>query len=228
MLSNTEQNSLLHSNIYKNLDQDEIIKYKLLLLGDSKVGNTAFLQRFKTSQTTSNQSEYITITPLTFVTTHGKFILNVWDFPDYTKWNGLREGHSINADCAILMFDVTSKTTYKNIPKWYRDVTRVCDKIPMVLVGNKVDSAERAVKFKQVKFHQKKYFEYFEVSAKANYQVLEPFLYLLRGLVGDPELKILESPEFEEPEIEMTPEHFAHMIEEMYKIHYSPIDSDKN
>ena len=37
------------------------------------------------------------------------------------------------------VFDVTSKTTYKRIPNWYRDLTRVCDNIPMCLVGNKVD-----------------------------------------------------------------------------------------
>ena len=36
------------------------------------------------------------------------------------------------------MFEVTSRTTYKNVPKWYRDLTRACDNIPIVLVGNKV------------------------------------------------------------------------------------------
>lgn len=45
---------------------------------------------------------------------------------------------SIGGDCAIIMFDVTSRITYKNVPKWYKDLTRICENIPIVLVGNKV------------------------------------------------------------------------------------------
>jgi GTP-binding nuclear protein Ran len=36
------------------------------------------------------------------------------------------------------MFDVTARITYKNVPKWYKDLTRICENIPIVLVGNKV------------------------------------------------------------------------------------------
>lgn len=41
--------------------------------------------------------------------------------------------------CGIIMFDVTSKITYKNVPNWHRDLERVCENIPIVLCGNKVD-----------------------------------------------------------------------------------------
>lgn len=44
----------------------------------------------------------------------------------------------LQGQCAIMMFDVTARITYKNIPNWYRDITRVCENIPIVLVGNKV------------------------------------------------------------------------------------------
>jgi GTP-binding nuclear protein Ran len=37
------------------------------------------------------------------------------------------------------MFDVCSRVTYKNVPKWYKDLTRICENIPIVLVGNKVN-----------------------------------------------------------------------------------------
>ena len=45
---------------------------------------------------------------------------------------------SIGGHCAIIMFDVTSRITYKNVPKWHKDLTRICENVPMVLVGNKV------------------------------------------------------------------------------------------
>ena len=38
------------------------------------------------------------------------------------------------------MFDVTSRVTYKNVPNWHRDLVRVCENIPIVLTGNKVDT----------------------------------------------------------------------------------------
>jgi len=52
--------------------------------------------------------------------------------------------------CAIIMFDVTSRLTYKNVPTWHRDLCRVCENIPIVLCGNKVDVKNRQVKPKQV------------------------------------------------------------------------------
>lgn len=63
---------------------------------------------------------------------------------------------SIQGQCAIIMFDVTSRITYKNVPNWHRDLVRVCEAIPIVLVGNKVDVKERKVKAKQITFHRKK------------------------------------------------------------------------
>lgn len=59
-------------------------------------------------------------------------------------------------ECAIIMFDVTSRVTYKNVPNWHRDLVRVCENIPIVLCGNKVDIKDRKVKAKAIVFHRKK------------------------------------------------------------------------
>jgi GTP-binding nuclear protein Ran len=48
------------------------------------------------------------------------------------------------------MFDVTSRITYKSVPNWHRDISRVCENIPIVLVGNKIDTKQRKVLAKQV------------------------------------------------------------------------------
>jgi GTP-binding nuclear protein Ran len=61
---------------------------------------------------------------------------------------------------------------------------RVCDNIPIVLCGNKVDVKNRQVKAKQVTFHRKKNLQYYEISAKSNYNFEKPFLYLARKLAG--------------------------------------------
>ena len=66
----------------------------------------------------------------------------------------------------IIMFDVTSKVTYKNVPKWYDGLTKVCQNIPIVLVGNKCDVKERKVRAKRIKFHEKKGLGDYYMSAK--------------------------------------------------------------
>lgn len=89
-----------------------------------------------------------------------------------------------SGQCGIIMFDVTSRITYKNVPNWHRDLERVCENIPIVLCGNKVDVKERKVKTSGVTFHRKKNLQYFEISAKSNYNFEKPFLWLARKLVG--------------------------------------------
>jgi GTP-binding nuclear protein Ran len=53
-----------------------------------------------------------------------------------------------------------------------------------VLCGNKVDMKNRQVKAKMVTFHRKKNLQYYEISAKSNYNFEKPFLYLARKLTG--------------------------------------------
>ncbi|KAI5431181.1 hypothetical protein KIW84_035370 [Lathyrus oleraceus] len=74
-------------------------------------------------------------------------------------------GYYIHGQCAILMFDVTAWLIYKNVPTWHRDLCRVCENIPIVLCGNKVDVKNRQVKAKQVTFHRKKILQYYEAVA---------------------------------------------------------------
>jgi GTP-binding nuclear protein Ran len=55
-----------------------------------------------------------------------------------------------------------------------------------VLVGNKVDVKDRKVKAKQITFHRKKNLQYYDISAKSNYQFEKPFVWLLRRMTNDP------------------------------------------
>mmetsp|Transcript_37731 Transcript_37731/g.118129 ORF Transcript_37731/g.118129 Transcript_37731/m.118129 type:complete len:144 (-) Transcript_37731:96-527(-) len=101
------------------------------------------------------------------------------------------------------MFDVTSRITYKNVPNWHRDLTRVCENIPIVLVGNKVEIKDRKVRAKAITFHRKKNLQYFDISAKSNYNFEKPFLWLARKLTGDQNLQFVEAPALAPPEFQM-------------------------
>ena len=69
-------------------------------------------------------------------------------------------------------------------------MTRVCENIPIVLCGNKVEVKDRKVKAKQITFHRKKNLQYFEISAKNNYNFEKPFIWIARKLAGNNEVSV--------------------------------------
>ena len=142
----------------------------------------------------------VEVHPLLFHTNRGPIKFNVWDTAGQEKFGGLRDGYYIQGQCAVIMFDVTSRITYKNVPNWHRDLTRVCENIPIVLCGNKVEIKDRKVKAKQITFHRKKNLQYYDISAKSNYNFEKPFLWLARKLSGDNQLHFVEAPALHPPE----------------------------
>ncbi|CAL5414293.1 unnamed protein product [Camellia sinensis] len=179
--------------------------FKLVIVGDGGTGKTTFVKRHLTGEFEKKYEPTIGVEvhPLDFFTNCGKLRFYCWDTAGQEKFGGLRDGYYIHGQCAVIMFDVTARLTYKNVPTWHRDLCRVCENIPIVLYGNKVDVKNRQVKAKQVTFHRKKNLQYYEISAKSNYNFEKPFLYLARKLAGDPNLHFVESPALAPPEVQI-------------------------
>ena len=186
----------------------EPVTFKLVLVGDGGVGKTTFVKRHLTGEF---EKKYVAtlgveVHPLAFTTNRGPITFNVWDTAGQEKFGGLRDGYYIQGQCAIIMFDVTSRITYKNVPTWHKDLVRVCENIPIVLCGNKVDIKDRKVKAKAITFHRKKNLQYYDISAKSNYNFEKPFLWLARKLAGDANLEFVAMPALDPPEVQMDPD----------------------
>ena len=199
---------------------------KLILVGDGGVGKTTFVKRHLTGEFEKKYiaTQGVEVHPMEFNTTKGKIRFNVWDTAGQEKLSGLRDGYYIDAHCAIIMFDVTSRITYKNVSKWYKDITRICENIPIVLVGNKVDEKNRKVKAKQILFARKHGIQYFDISAKSNYQFEKPFLWILKKLTADSNLSLVEAPVLAPAEVHMDHQQIKDMEEELANAQNAPID----
>jgi GTP-binding nuclear protein Ran len=187
-------------------DGADMPTFKCVLVGDGGTGKTTFVKRHLTGEF---EKKYVAtlgveVHPLQFMTSRGPIRFNVWDTAGQEKFGGLRDGYYIQGQCAIIMFDVTSRVTYKNVPNWHRDLVRVCENIPIVLCGNKVDIKDRKVKAKSIVFHRKKNLQYYDISAKSNYNFEKPFLWLARKLIGDANLEFTAMPALAPPEVEMS------------------------
>eukprot|EP00039_Didymoeca_costata_P000203 m.44559 g.44559 ORF g.44559 m.44559 type:complete len:217 (+) comp10114_c1_seq1:1171-1821(+) len=205
-----------------------IPQFKLVLVGDGGTGKTTFVRRHLTGEF---EKKYVAtlgvdVHPLQFHTNHGPIIFNVWDTAGQEKFGGLRDGYYIEGKCAIIMFDVTARITYKNVPNWHRGLTRVCENIPIVLCGNKVDMKERKVKAKHITFHRRKNIQYFDISAKSNYNFEKPFLHLARKLAGEPHLEFVEMPALAPPETQMDPQAIQQAESDLAAANQAPLPED--
>ena len=126
------------------------------------------------------------------------------------------------------MFDVTSRITYKSVPKWYKDLTRVVENVPIVMVGNKVDAKDRKIKARQITFHRKRGLQYYDVSAKSNYQYEKPFLWILRTLTGDTHLSLVEEVALRPQEVTMSLQQLAALSEEWKIAQDMPLPDDED
>ena len=168
----------------------------------------------------------VKVHPIDFHTTRGQIRFNVWDTAGQEKFGGLRDGYYIGGQCAIIMFDVTARVTYRNVPNWHRDLVRVCENIPIVLCGNKVDVKDRKVKPKSINFHRKKNLQYYDISAKSNYNFEKPFLYLARKLCGDPRLDFVAMPALAPPERNVDPQLMQQYNRELEQAQHMPLPDD--
>ena len=124
------------------------------------------------------------------------------------------------------MFDVCSRITYQNVPKWYKDLVRVCENIPIVLVGNKVDVKDRQVKARNIQFHRKRNLQYYDLSARSNYNFEKPFLWIARKLAGCNTLEFVEQAAVHPPDVLLDDLHAAQMEAELKKTTEAPLPDD--
>lgn len=65
-----------------------------------------------------------------------------------------------------------------------RSVCLSVDRLVDIFAFAKVEIKDRKVKAKQITFHRKKNLQYYDISAKSNYNFEKPFLWLAKKLVG--------------------------------------------
>lgn len=131
----------------------EPLKAKVLLLGDGAVGKTTLIRRFVVDR---YSDEYIT-TVGTKVTrkdvTVGRepdqfdVVMQIWDVLGQRGYGGVQEAAVKGAQGVLFVYDLTREDTRRSVEEyWMPMVWRLVGRIPMVLVGNKVDLIEDRIR----------------------------------------------------------------------------------
>lgn len=183
-------------------------EFKVLLVGDSGVGKSAFVKSHLTGEFERNwnQTAGKEIQSLRFHTNCGDVSLNIW----VVGRKGLepmdqREVLYLSGHAAIIMFDVTSRQSFRSVPNWQRELRQALGTIPTVLLGNKVDASHRQVTRKQIQSHARQQLQYYDFSVRNKHNFERPFLWLLRILTNQPQMQFV-GPLAKEPDWPLGPD----------------------
>lgn len=145
--------------------------YKIVVLGDISVGKTSILSRFRYGVF---EPEYMPTLGIDFFSQNlfyeDKTIrLILWDTAGEERFRSLIPSYLKNADCIIIVFDITNKDSFNSLNKWLTDSkNNASEGTIYIICGNKSDLKEkRTVNENEIdEYIKKNELIYVECSAK--------------------------------------------------------------
>jgi GTP-binding nuclear protein Ran len=167
--------------------------FKCVIVGNGGVGKTTLVTKHLTGEFVQvyEPTLGVEVHPIVFNTTKGPIRFNIWDTAGQEKFSGLQDGYYVQADCAIVMFDLTGVLSYRDSKMWYDSVRNKCGNIPIIIVGSKVDIKDRKVMNNDIEF-DREHDMYYDISSKSNYQFEKPFIELIKKLMSDDTIRLVD------------------------------------
>ena len=165
-----------------------MITFKIMFLGDSSVGKTAFILRFCDGKFEDDCITTIGLDTKTKFVSHRdkKIQLQIWDTAGEERFRSIAKSCYKGADGILLMYDVSNVGSFKHIKNWISDIenniTVPKDKLALIIIGNKSDLPEEKKKVDnkdKEDFEHKYKYKIIETSAKKDINVNESIMALI-------------------------------------------------
>ncbi|MFX1435962.1 MAG: Rab family GTPase [Promethearchaeota archaeon] len=145
-----EINEIEKEIVFKN-NQGKIYK-KIVLCGDGGVGRTALAQFYTQQPHKFNADTRMTIGiqffSKSFLLKNIELIFVFFDLAGQERWRCFQQDLIKKADGAIFTFDLTRELTLMNISKWVEFCRRENPKLPILMIGTKLDLIN------EIRFHE--------------------------------------------------------------------------
>jgi len=156
-------------------------QFKLVLLGESAVGKSSLVLRFVKDQFDDYRESTIGAAFLTQTVqlddeTTIKF--EIWDTAGQERYKSLAPMYYRNANCAVVVYDITQTASLEKAKTWIRELQRQADpSIIIALCGNKLDleSRRQVTREEAQKYAEEEGLMWGETSAKSGDGVQEIF-----------------------------------------------------
>ncbi len=156
--------------------------FKICLLGYYGVGKTSLVYRWIENRFSKDFKSTLGVNLLKKkLTIDGNSIsVQIWDLGGQDSYQNLRKLYIEGAQGALAVFDVTNRTSFSVLSEWITSFKDLRPDAPILLIGNKIDLDDIAVKEEEVKaFASQNHMEHMFTSAKTGHQVEDAFQELI-------------------------------------------------
>lgn len=154
-----------------------VTRHKIIFVGDAGVGKTTIISRIMDNPFNDVYEPSIGVDFMSKnIKYRGQTVkLQMWDTAGQEKYKGLIPSYVRNSSIVFLVYDISTKVSFDNIPKWINFI-RTIENATLVLCGNKIDLPNREVKKEEAEaLAQKEGITFFEVSAKTEENIKNMF-----------------------------------------------------
>ena len=155
----------------ESMNVEDVLKYKMIFIGDQSTGKSCILNRFANNQFDEHYQATIGLDfqSKNILIKDQDVRLLLYDTAGQEKFRSLIPMYIRESHIVLFVYDITRKESFDTIPKWFSDVLDIkSNEAVFVLIGNKIDlENERKVTFEEgKKFADEKNIIFGEVSAK--------------------------------------------------------------
>eukprot|EP00038_Savillea_parva_P010859 m.193308 g.193308 ORF g.193308 m.193308 type:complete len:211 (-) comp18894_c0_seq1:148-780(-) len=154
---------------------------KIICLGDSMVGKSKLVERFLMDDYEPQVDSTYALTLFRYKAKVDEkdVVVDFWDTAGQERFNEMHPSYYHQAHACLLVFDVTRKITYKHLTTWLKELREYREKIPCIVVANKIDM-DYSVTQKSFGFAKKNGMPFYFVSAADGTNVVEVFQELIK------------------------------------------------
>eukprot|EP00742_Colponemidia_sp_Colp-10_P001459 GILJ01001569.1.p1 GENE.GILJ01001569.1~~GILJ01001569.1.p1 ORF type:complete len:206 (-),score=21.95 GILJ01001569.1:148-765(-) len=173
--------------------------FKLLLVGDTGVGKSSILLRFCDDKFDEHMQSTIGVDfKVKYMEVEGRRLkVTIWDTAGQERFRTLTSAYYRGAQGVILVYDVSRRETFESLEMWLKEVNIYSTNTDAVklLVGNKIDMAERAVsKADGEAFARSHSMMFIETSAKTKVGIQQAYEEVVRKILDNPSLLLNTTP----------------------------------
>ncbi|KAL3854144.1 hypothetical protein ACJMK2_013422 [Sinanodonta woodiana] len=180
-ISGERKGQNVDSSSFKN-----IVKVKVVLVGDSGVGKTCLATRFVEG---TYKSERTTSLAVTFLQKEvdlkdHTILFQIWDTAGQERYRSLVPVYLRGAKAALLVYDATNLSSFGDISDWLKQLHQNCPQdIKIVLVAAKCDLPSAVPAVAAEEFAKKNRMIFMETSSKTGFNVDNVFTKLASVLI---------------------------------------------
>ena len=160
------------------MEENFDITLKLLIVGDSGVGKTNFVNKFIKKDF---NEKYMSTTGLDLQTgelviKNKKIRVQIWDTAGQEKYKSITKNLFLKVMGTLIIYDITNEQSFHKLKSWLSLIKEECGQhMQIVLVGNKTDIDTQRVISKEevIKYAKEENVKYIETSSKTGENVLK-------------------------------------------------------